>query len=93
MILPGCWREPKPMTDVGWRLARPLGSAGQVPGLARYASAALSIASLGSPKALEKSSALIIPRATLDKKLLTLDPFLRLLFRQALTNNENFGSP
>jgi len=44
-------------------------------------------------KALEKSSALIIPKATLDKKLLTLDPFLRLLFRQALTHNENFGSP
>ena len=48
---------------------------------------------LFTAKALEKSSALIIPKATLDKKLLTLDPFLRLLFRQALTNNENFGSP
>ena len=40
-------------------------------------------------RALEKSSALIIPKATLDKKLSTLDPFLRLLFRQALANNEN----
>ena len=48
---------------------------------------------LFTAKALEKSSALIIPKATLDKKLLTLDPFLRLLFRQALTHNENFGSP
>ena len=41
-------------------------------------------------KTLEKSSALIIPKATLDKKLSTLDPFLRLLFRQALTNSEHF---
>ena len=48
---------------------------------------------LFTAKALEKSSALIIPKATLDKKFLTLDPFLRLLFRQALTHNENFGSP
>ena len=48
---------------------------------------------LFTAKALEKSSALIIPKATLDKKLLTLDPFLRLLFRQALTHNQNFGSP
>ena len=48
---------------------------------------------LFTAKALEKSSALIIPKATLDKKLLTLDPFLRLLFRQALTHNDNFGSP
>ena len=48
---------------------------------------------LFTAKALEKSSALIIPKATLDKKLSTLDPFLRLLFRQALTNNENFFSP
>ena len=48
---------------------------------------------LFNAKALEKSSALIIPKATLDKKLLTLDPFLRLLFRQALTHNQNFGSP
>ena len=48
---------------------------------------------LFTAKALEKSSALIIPKATPDKKLLTLDPFLRLLFRQALTHNENFGSP
>ena len=48
---------------------------------------------LFTAKALEKSSALIITKATLDKKLLTLDPFLRLLFRQALTHNENFGSP
>ena len=47
---------------------------------------------LFTAKALEKSSALIIPKATLDKKLLTLDPFIRLLFIQALTNNENFGS-
>ena len=45
---------------------------------------------LFTAKALEKSSALIIPKATLDKKLSTLDPFLRLLFRQALTNKENF---
>ena len=45
---------------------------------------------LFTAKALEKSSALIIPKATLDKKLSTLDPFLRLLFRQALTNSENF---
>ena len=42
-------------------------------------------------KAMEKSSALIIPKATLDKKLSTLDPFLRLLFRQAITKAENFG--
>ena len=48
---------------------------------------------LFTAKALEKSSALIIPKATLDKKLLTLDPFLRLLFRQALTYNDNFGVP
>ena len=48
---------------------------------------------LFTAKALEKSSALIIPKAILDNKLLILDPFLRLLFRQALTNNENFGSP
>ena len=48
---------------------------------------------LFTTKALEKSSALIIPKATLDKKSVTLDPFLRLLFRQALTHNENFGSP
>ena len=41
-------------------------------------------------KAMEKSSALIIPKTTLDKKLSTLDPFLRLLFRQALTNSEHF---
>ena len=47
---------------------------------------------LFTAKALEKSSALIIPKATLDKKLSTLDPFLRLLFRQALTNCENFSS-
>ena len=46
---------------------------------------------LFTPKALEKSSALIIPKATLDKKLSTLDPFIRLLFRQALSNSENFG--
>ena len=45
---------------------------------------------LFTAKALEKSSALIIPKAILDKKLSTLDPFLRLLFRQALTNRENF---
>ena len=45
---------------------------------------------LFTARVLEKSSALIIPKATLDKKLSTLDPFLRLLFRQALTNNENF---
>ena len=44
---------------------------------------------LFTARALEKSSALIIPKATLDKKLSTLDPFLRLLFRQALANNEN----
>ena len=48
---------------------------------------------LFTAKALEKSSALIIPKATLDKKLSTLDPFLRLLFRQALSNSENFFSP
>ena len=48
---------------------------------------------LFTAKALEKSSALIIPKATLDKKLSTLDPFLRLLFRQALTKSENFSSP
>ena len=48
---------------------------------------------LFTARALEKSSALIIPKATLDKKLSTLDPFLRLLFRQALTNSENFFSP
>ena len=47
-------------------------------------------ARLFTAKALEKSSALIIPKATLDKKLSTLDPFLRLLFRQALTNSEHF---
>ena len=47
---------------------------------------------LFTAKALEKSSALITPKATLDKKLSTLDPFLRLLFRQALTNCENFSS-
>ena len=45
---------------------------------------------LFTAKALEKSSALIIPKATLDKKLSTLDPFLRLLFRQAFTNSEHF---
>ena len=45
---------------------------------------------LFTAKALEKSSALIIPKATLDKKWSTLDPFLRLLFRQALTNSEHF---
>ena len=45
---------------------------------------------LFTAKALEKSSALIIPKATLDKKLLTLDPFLRLLYRQALTHIKNF---
>ncbi len=44
---------------------------------------------LFTARALEKSSALIIPKATLDKKLSTLDPFLRLLFRQALTSDEN----
>ena len=48
---------------------------------------------LFTAKALEKSSALIIPKATLDKKLSTLDPFLRVLFRQALNDNENFGLP
>ena len=48
---------------------------------------------LFTAKALEKSSALIIPKATLDKKLLTLDPFLRLLIRQAITHNDNFGLP
>ena len=48
---------------------------------------------LFTAKALEKSSALIIPKAALDKKFITLDPFLRLLFRQALTQNENFGAP
>ena len=47
---------------------------------------------LFTAKALEKSSALIIPKATLDKKLSTNDPFLRLLFRQALSNSKNFGS-
>ena len=47
---------------------------------------------LFTAKALEKSAALIIPKATLDKKLSTLDPFLRLVFRQALTNSENFSS-
>ena len=47
---------------------------------------------LYTAKAVEKSSALIIPKATLDKKFCTLDPFLRLLFRQALSNSENFGS-
>ena len=45
---------------------------------------------LFTAKALEKSSALIIPKATLNKKLSTLDPFLKFLFRQALTNCENF---
>ena len=45
---------------------------------------------LFTAKALEKSSALIIPKATLNKKLSTLDPFLKFLFRQAITNNENF---
>ena len=45
---------------------------------------------LFTAKALEKSSALIIPKATLNKKLSTLDPFLRFLFRQALTSGENF---
>ena len=45
---------------------------------------------LFTARALEKSSALIIPKATLDKKLSTLDPFLRLLFRQALSTSENF---
>ena len=48
---------------------------------------------LFTAKALEKSSALIIPKATLDKKLSTLDPFLSVLFRQALNDNENFGLP
>ena len=43
-------------------------------------------------KALENSSALIIPKTTLDKKLSTPDPFHRLLFRQALTDCENFSS-
>ena len=47
---------------------------------------------LFTAKALEKSSALIIPKATLDKKLSTLDPFIRLLFRQALANSESFDS-
>ena len=45
---------------------------------------------LFTAKALEKSSALIIPKATFDKKLSTLDPFLRLLFRQAPANCEHF---
>ena len=45
---------------------------------------------LFTARPLEKSSALIIPKTTLDKKLSTLGPFLRLLFRKALTNNENF---
>ena len=48
---------------------------------------------LVTAKALEKSSILIIPKATLDKKLSTIDLFLRLLFRQVLTNSENVGSP
>ena len=47
---------------------------------------------LFTAKALETSSALIIPKATLDKKSSTRDPFLRLLFRQTLSNSENFGS-
>ena len=47
---------------------------------------------LFTAKGLEKSSALITPKTTLDKKLSTLDPFFRLLFRQALTNCENFCS-
>ena len=41
------------------------------------------IVRLFTAKVLEKSSASIIPKATLD-------PFLRLLFRQALTNSEHF---
>ena len=45
---------------------------------------------LFTAKTLEKSSKLIIPKATLDKKFSTLDPFHRLLFRQALTNSEHF---
>ena len=39
---------------------------------------------LFTAKALEKSSLLIIPRRTLDKKLKALDPFLRFCFRQIL---------
>ena len=45
---------------------------------------------LFTAKVLEKSSALIIPKATLDKKLLILDSFLRPLFRQALTHSAKF---
>ena len=45
---------------------------------------------LFTAKALEKSSVLIIPKATLNKKLATLDPFLKFLFRQAITTNKNF---
>ena len=39
---------------------------------------------LFTAKASEKSSLLVIPKATLDKKIKTLDPFLRFCFRQAL---------
>ncbi len=39
---------------------------------------------LFTAKACEKSSLLVIPRATLEKKLKTLDPFLRFCFRQAI---------
>ncbi len=39
---------------------------------------------LFTAKATEKSSLLVIPKATLEKKLKTLDPFLRFCFRQAM---------
>ena len=39
---------------------------------------------LFTAKAIEKSSLLVIPKATLEKKLKTLDPFLRFCFRQAI---------
>ena len=47
---------------------------------------------LFTAKTLEKSSALIIPKTNLDKKLSTPDPFHRLLVRKALTNYENLSS-
>ncbi len=39
---------------------------------------------LFTARAMEKSSLLVIPKATLEKKLKTLDPFLRFCFRQAI---------
>jgi CRP-like cAMP-binding protein len=42
---------------------------------------------LFTAKAIEKSSLLVIPKGTLDKKMANLDPFLRFCFRQVLSLN------